>query len=258
MKRKFLILLAIVAVMCWTVAASADTVSIINNTVTAFEPANPGSLDGDAWFKLNNGTLSVLVMNDSPSPTANLGGVLGSMWFNLPTGISLTLTGVSVINNVFAGELGSPNGGAAVSFPTAGSDPGNYWNYFTGVSGGPTGGGTNVVASIGYSLAGIGNAFTGGNPVDGPDGALVPSSQVTSPNVNQEPYFQPYVLFTFTVGGDPTNAPFDLTDVVFQWGTAIGEGTSPPSTLTPVPATAWLMGSGLLGLAMLGWRRKKS
>jgi hypothetical protein len=87
------------------------------------------------------------------------------------------------------------------------------------------------------------------------------------------------ITFSFTSTRAPMWGDFYVKDgkqdgvIATAWNTAIG--TDPgvntidftgwiavPNTVTgvgvPVPPTVWLMGSGLIGVGLLGWRRKKS
>ena len=57
---------------------------------------------------------------------------------------------------------------------------------------------------------------------------------------------------TWTVAAHWQNVPYDGADSFWVGGNP-GAGPPPP---IPVPPSVWLLGSGLVGLGLLGWRRK--
>jgi hypothetical protein len=240
MKRKFLILLAILVVTCWAGVASADLI------VTG----SSGSLAASATFSFVGSNLQVVLANTSTADVLVPSNVLTAVFFNVAG--NPTLGSVSAVLSA----------GSTVFFDSApaGGVVGGEWAYGNSLAGAP-GGANQGISSSGFGL--FGAATFPGSGLDPPAAVDGLNYGITSANDNPAtgnaavtggfPLIKNSV--TFTLSGLPTGFNLaDISNVSFQYGTAL---TEPNVQSVPIPPTALLLGSGLLGIIALGGRRRK-
>jgi hypothetical protein len=223
-----------------------------------------GSYAASAAFAVVGGKLQVTLTNTSSADVMAPGDVLTAVFFDLNP--SIALTPISAV-------LGA---GSTVLF--GGTDPGGVvggeWAYKSGLSGAPGNTGLGV-SSSGLNLFGPPDLFPGSNlqGPDSPDGVqygitsagdnpAIGNAAVTGDNA----LIQNSVVFMLS-GPSNIDPNTDISNVHFQYGTALTDtsfpGTSPnpgPSpAAVPEPATiiVWslMFGSGWAGLRV--WRRRQ-
>ena len=232
MKRKILMLVVALAMACWATSAQALLV-----------PYSNGDLSATANFELSGSTLTVTLTNTSTVgvsvPTDVLTAVL---WNSAVTGLTPFTAALGVGSNyVSAGFSALPGG-------TIGGE-----NAYDAIS---FGGSNQGISNAGFGVFGAGNfpasatQLTSPPPsVDGLDFGIVGTGGIAgnaNADVTGNPLVQNQMVYTLT--GWDTEVPLDISNVNFIYGTSL--------PAVPIPPTAWLLGSGLLGLALLGRRRK--
>lgn len=186
-----------------------------------------------ADFTAGAGTLSI-VLTSTIVDTHDIAHLLSDLSFSVTGGQSITGT-PSVLpsgSTIVCSDGGCTPGGAA-----------NHWNY-----GNNTGIGTGD-----YLLNGLHGVAGGTDPrslIIGPTSAnyCKPSCPDGIANPINQPYLQPSGSFLLSIAG--VTASSIVSDVAFSFGTG-------PETVVgvPIPAAAWLFGSGLLGLIGVARRR---
>lgn len=163
------------------------------------------------------------------------------------------LSGVGALTPVSA-SLGS----STVFYGSIVNDVGEGWQYKSGTSGLP-GGQTEGISGAGYGVFGpSGNFFSPGVTLDGLDYGLLSAGDnsgtgntgVTGhgPLINDSITF---LLSGLPVGFTEADLAADLTNVAFQYGTALSDVTEPcigscgPARI-PEPSLPLLVGAGLL------------
>lgn len=148
--------------------------------------------------------------------------------------------------------------GSTVFFgPDGGGNVGGEWAYGSGLSGAPLGA-IQGISSAGFGLFGAAN-FGGSNlnnpiAVNGLNyGITSAGDSMTTGNAEvtgNVPLINNSVVFTLSgaTGYDVTN----IKDVSFQYGTSLSD-----PNIVPIPAAAWLLGSGLIGLVAVRRRYTK-
>jgi hypothetical protein len=226
-------------------------------TFTAVNGGTGTTLNASADFVFSGTTLTVTLTSTTAAKAPS--DVLTALFFDL--GGNPTLTGFdakTALGSCVTGSLCPP----AIDLDTSNGNP-TEWGFSQNITGpnppltqkyGVGTAGLSVVP--GFGLGG-GQQFNYG--IIGSVGAGA-NSQITGGTfvVNS-------MVFTFTL---PSSTTYNLSNVRFQFGTALSEpsGTCQPGTpgcttegLNPVPEpmSMGLMGAGLIGLAMLrGLRRK--
>ena len=229
MKRKLLVLLAILTVFAWVPMAYAVPVQ-----VGSFSFGTPGTgLSASAVFIQNSTDLEIDLTNTGGPADVNADILTTLFWSSSTAG----LTPVSAVgNNLFTD-------------PTTNTGPQNVvYEYVSGIS---QYGNNQGVGAAGLGIFGQSNfpPLTGIN-VDGSDYGIVASFATgTHIPASSFPLVADEVIFHLTL---PSADLITIDQVTFQYGTSLSE----PHTTVPLPPSALLMGSGLLGLGLVGWRRK--
>jgi hypothetical protein len=211
-----------------------------------------GSLAASADFSLVGDTLTIVLTNTSTADVAAPADVLTGVFFNMTSG---TLTPVSASLN-----------GSTAFYAAIVNNVGEGWSYGSGFDPLITHGMTSGISVAGLGVFAQANFFSPPvTPLDGIDYGLLSLGDNSATGnggiTSGGPLIKDSVKFTLTAPAGFSLAELG-TSVVFQYGTALTEpnfpgdnGTVPPPV--PVPPTVWLMGSGMVGLALLGWRRRK-
>ncbi len=235
MKRKLLVLVAILAMALMAAPAMASTITF---TVTGTDSAGD-PIAAAARLTTGAGTVTVDLWNTLVG-IKDAGQTISDLFFALSTGqTAATLSSSSGLERTVA------SGGTF----TDGSHVATGW----AVS----------ADGIGIELDVLGTAIGPAHTILGLPLAATPTDY--SPNANGSIAGNgPHNPFLFGTSADPVEfvlavagvtAASTVTNVVFSFGTV--EGDNHPGTQVPIPPSALLLGSGLLGLVGLGWRRKR-
>jgi hypothetical protein len=201
--------------------------------------------------------------------SANAGSTAMSSFSLSGTTLTVTLSATgnaaSVPSGVLTGIFFSANdenltplnaalsSGSSLLNPVSGESIGGNWQYAGGKSGLPLGATAGIVTT-GLGIFGpTGNFGTPATILDGIGYGIVNGiSSGANSKVQSSTLINNGLVFTLTVPSD-----FDInsiTDVSYQFGTSLGEGSTPPPSVPDGGSTLALMGVALLGITCV--RRK--
>ena len=209
-----------------------------------------GNLAASADFSASGTDLVVVLTNTSVFDVLTPSDVLMAVFFDID-GVGSLTPGSALLT-----------GGSTVFFgPDGGGNVGGEWAYASGLVGAPAGA-TEGISSSGFGL--FGNANFGGSNLDGPTAVNGGNYGITSAGDNTAtgnaevtgnvPLIKNEVTFTLSglpPGFDPED-PTNITNVSFQYGTALGGSPPQPCLgscqppIVPEPSSLVLLGSGLL------------
>jgi hypothetical protein len=230
------------------------------------------TLSASALFSISGNTLTVTLTNTGDSsgtagtdvPANQLTGV----FFDLPTGITLTPTSATIA----AGDLVQASSCDTGLCSSSTTNVGGEFIYGTGTFSGHDG--NSGISSSGYISTGTMFGPTDLDSPTAPNGinfAIIADQTATNhfnPNggvggLSSEPLIEGSVVFTLTISGG-TLLESQISNVSFQYGTAITEshfgsgGGSGAGQTVPEPVTLLLLAPGLLAAARRMRRRPEA
>ena len=247
MKTKLLGLLAGIGICALAVQPAAAASISLSTSRSGFD----GPLSASADFTTSAGLLSVTITNGlSPTQIVSAGQTVSDLIFTLSNAPG-TLGTTSA-----SGQLA--NIGAGGSVTNVSGDP--LW--WLGLGPPPPGGqGTFSIAGNTVTLEAIG----GGQPSQMilPNGSTFAAANASITNGKFSPYVDGSATFVLALSG--VTSATTVTGATFSFGTGpdtfIQTGSNPPPPPPPpipLPGALPLFATGLAGLGLLGWRRKRN
>jgi hypothetical protein len=225
MKRNLLVVLAILAVACWVGVAQANTYTFTETGNIAGAPVS-----GTVTYITSANQVEIKIANLISNPTS-AGSLISDLGFIL-SGNAATSGSISSVSGTALSI--APGGGI-----TAASTTPTQWSLNSAFNGN------------GFELTALGGAQ--------PQETIIGAGPYTNANPSitgwtHEPVYVGTAIapFEFFLNIQDVNAS---TCVVFSQLSFGTEGATLPGV--PIPPSALLLGSGLLGLGLIGWRRKR-
>ena len=224
-------------------ACSIAGLAALSGTASAgqiFTTTGGGVTSATADFTVGSGTLTVVLTDTATVAPSSRADLLSDLSFSISGGSAsnASVTGTGNLTTCTSSGCGPGVGSASAWEFGTNSGVGTGSFLLTGLSGHPK---TLILGSV--------NPVCSGN---GTSGGLCGLPDARN-------YFQNSATFTLTIPGiSPTST---ISNVAFSFGTGpetVLAGTPPLQTAVPIPAAAWLFGSGLMGLVAVARRRKGS
>jgi hypothetical protein len=254
--KKLLSLLSLILLVTAVSTANASSITLDSSHLTETVSgqaslAVPGPAVHDfaasATFTLDPGsdTLTLTLTNASTQAVTDPAQLVSAIFWNSTTPLT-------------PGSAALTSGSAWVNPSNVTLNIGGNYSYKdalrqTGTDPAPTNQG---VSAVGIGLFGDGNFGGLPVPVDGDAYDLLPQLGIaaghTSPFANKYPLAKNSMTFTFSTSADSIT----IEDVIFHYSSAYS-GVNLPGDQVPLPPTAFLLGSGLVGMGLLGFRSKR-
>jgi hypothetical protein len=231
-------------------AAAAIAVATPAAAAVTFNATNGNNLSASATFDIVGGNLQVTLTNTSGVDVNDPAQILHALFFDVSGNPSLTYTSANICGSCTFTAAG----------PT-GTDVGAEWGYITNPNG--------VTQHYGLSSAGYGvGSYTfvsgatdqphQGTPPAGGDYGLVSAGYTTAGDnggvTNNQPYVKNSVIFNL---GAYNGSLSNISNLRFQYGTALTDTNLPGTPPVPEPATWTMMLVGFAGIGVAMRRRRR-
>ena len=224
----------VIAAVLACIAAAPVNANLYSFTTPGGSAVNDGPVSASATFATSTNSIQITINDLLANPTS-VGQLVSDISFRAD-GLTTGAGGANVPSGsyVSVGSGGSTSGGACCANWELTNTNGIY--HLTALAGG----------------AYTGPAYLIIGPADG-NGVYSDANGSIARNRPHNPFIAESALFTLGVIG--ATASTVISDVVFSFGTQAGVDV-PAVTAVPIPAAAWLFGSGLLGLGAMAKRRR--
>jgi hypothetical protein len=238
-------------------AATAIGLATPASAATVFTATNGSNLSASATFDIVAGNLLVTLTNTSAVDVNDPAQVLHALFFDIAGNPSLTYTSANICGScTYVGTVNNPGS----------TNVGAEWAYLSNGSG--LGGGITQdygLSSAGYGIFGPGNVLSGAPdqggatvPPDGGDFGLLSAGYTTAGDNGGITNNQPYIKNSVTFGLGAYNGSLSgISNIRFQYGTAITDTSIPGTPAVPEPATWAMMLMGFAGIGVAMRRRRR-